>query len=208
MIYVSSSLTDYVIEAGIIPVHKTCSDHGIPYVIIKGYGIPSRGPGLWKLNNQLLLDTEYVAQMNNNISEWFTEAESDLPDLGTQWGFIKHKAGEFSRSYGAKLKKARALLKINIENQLKQISENLSDENLSQYQELKDKLDEIIEYEVKGSILRSLCDDYEKGEKCTKYFFSLEKFRAKQKTILRLKLQNGSFTSDQKTILNACRTFY
>ena len=74
--------------------------------------------------------------------------------------------------------------------------------------ELKDELDEIVEYEVKGSILRSLCEDYEKGEKCTKYFFSLEKFRAKQKTILRLRLPNGSLTSNQKTILDACRSFY
>ena len=75
---------------------------------------------------------------------------------------------------------------MNIENQLKLLSENLTEENLSQYMELKDELDEIVEYEVKGSILRSLCEDYEKGEKCTKYFFSLEKFRAKQGSLMGL----------------------
>ena len=70
------------------------------------------------------------------------------------------------------------------------------------------QLNEIIENEIKGSILRSLCRDYEDGEKCTKYFFSLEKFRSKQKTLSRIKLSDGSFTSDEKKILNECRQFY
>ena len=37
MIFVSTSLTDYVSDAGIIPVFKTCSDHGIPYLEIKRF---------------------------------------------------------------------------------------------------------------------------------------------------------------------------
>ena len=50
------------------------------------------------------------------MPQWTTEAESDLPEnLGGQWGFLKHKIGEFSRDYGAKLKKAKKLLKNEIE---------------------------------------------------------------------------------------------
>ena len=56
--------------------------------------------------------------------------------------------------------------------------------------------------------MRSLCKDYEEGEKCSKYFFSLEKYRGKQKTISRVKTTDGSFTSDQKRILSECRLFY
>ena len=70
------------------------------------------------------------------------------------------------------------------------------------------QLNEIIENEIKGSILRSLCREYEEGEKCNKYFFSLEKFRSKQKTLSRIQLSDGSFTSDEKKILNECRLFY
>ena len=36
IIYTSSSLIEYVIDSGIITVHKTCSDHGIPIVYIRG----------------------------------------------------------------------------------------------------------------------------------------------------------------------------
>ena len=53
-----------------------------------------------------------------------------------------------------------------------------------------------------------MCEEYEQGEKCSKYFFSLEKFRAKQKTISRLRKVDGSFTSDTKIILEECRQFY
>ena len=54
VIFVSNSLQDYISEIGIIPPYKTCSDHGIPFLKIEGFGIPSRGPGIWKFNNQLL----------------------------------------------------------------------------------------------------------------------------------------------------------
>ena len=80
VIFVSNSLQDYVTETGIVPAHKTCSDHGIPYVKIVRYGIPSRGPGIWKLNNSLLSDSSFVSEMKAKIPQWTAEAETDLPD--------------------------------------------------------------------------------------------------------------------------------
>ena len=209
IILVSNSLQDYITETGIIPPHKTCSDHGIPYVKIMGFAIPSRGPGIWKLNNQLLSDSDYVADMRVKIPEWLNEASMDLPhNIGGQWGFLKHKCGEFSRKYGAKIKKAKNLIKAELEQELKQISFNLNGLNKARYINLQEQLNEIIDQEIQGIILRSLCEEYEQGEKCSKYFFSLEKYRAKQKTINRIKLADGSLCSDPKTILQECRAFY
>ena len=182
VILVSNSLQDYVTETGIIPSHKTCSDHGIPFVSIKGYGVPTKGPGVWKFNNSLLKEPSYNSEMKENLPNWINEAERDLPENnGSQWGYIKHKIGEFSRNFGAKLKKAKLLLKSNIEKELVLLSQNLDESNKNQYQNLKSELNEIIEHEIKGSILRSLCRDYEQGEKCTKYFFSLEKSKFSKK---------------------------
>ena len=79
VIFVSNSLQDYVSETGIIPAYKTCSDHGIPYVKIMGFGIPSRGPGIWKFNNQLLEESDFVSEIRDNIPKWLTEAAVDLP---------------------------------------------------------------------------------------------------------------------------------
>ena len=56
VIFASNSLQDYITDAGIIPSYKTCSDHGIPFMNIKGHGVPSKGPGVWKFNNTLLLE--------------------------------------------------------------------------------------------------------------------------------------------------------
>ena len=115
---------------------------------------------------------------------------------------------EFSRGYGAKIKKAKMFLKANLEKEIKILYPKLNPANKGQYLALKEKLNDIIEDEVKGVILRSLCDDYENGEKCSMYFFSLEKYRSKQKTISKIKLDDGSFTSDAKIILEECRKFY
>ena len=209
VIFISDNLQDYLAECGVIPAYKTCSDHGIPFVRIKGFDIPSKGPGIWKLNNQLLLDPGYVVELRNNIKKWELEAETDLPNnKGGQWSFIKHKIGEFSRNFGAKLKKAKSILRKRLECELESLSLNLDETNKLKYQSVKGQLDDLIETEVKGAILRSLCEDYEMGEKCSKYFFSLEKYRAKQRTINRLKLPDGSITSNGSLILNECRLFY
>ena len=145
VIFVSNSLQDFITETGTIPVHKTCSDHGIPYIRIQGFGIPSRGPGLWKFNNQLLNDQSFISEMKELLPNWVNEAERDLPgDTGIQWGFIKHKIGEFSRSYGAKLKKAKMILKLEIEKDLKILHENLNEANKHKYKLLQTKLNEII----------------------------------------------------------------
>ena len=97
VIFVSNNLHDFVTETGIIPVHKTCSDHGIPFVKISGFGIPSRGPGIWKLNNQLLDDASFVTEIKTKLPAWIVDAEADLPNNnGAQWGFTKHKFGEFA----------------------------------------------------------------------------------------------------------------
>ena len=165
IILVSNTLQEYITETGIIPPHKTCSDHGIPYVKIVGFGIPSRGPGIWKLNNQLLSDSDYLSEMKVNIPKWLTEASTDLPNnIGKQWGYLKHKCGEFSRNFGAKLKKAKTLLKAELEKEIKNLSKNLNEINKEQYKNLQEQLNEIIEQEIKGVILRSLCEDYEQGE--------------------------------------------
>ena len=80
LIFMSNSLQDFITETGIVPVHKTCSDHGIPFVKIQGFGIPSRGPGLWKFNNQLLSDQLFVSELKEQLPNWINEGENDLPN--------------------------------------------------------------------------------------------------------------------------------
>ena len=87
----------------------------IPYVHIKGFGVPTRGPGIWKLNNHLLTFEEYVHDLKEKIPQFILEAERDIQNIGDQWAYVKHKMGEYSRNYGAKIKSAKNLLKLNLE---------------------------------------------------------------------------------------------
>ena len=137
------------------------------------------------------------------------EAKNDIQSsVGDQWGYVKHKIGEFSRTFGSKLKRERESLKNQLERDLYDLNNNLTEENKIKYENLKFQYDDLINYQIKGSILRSLSENYEEGEKCSKYFYSLEKHRAKQRTICRLERPNGDIISDQKLILEDCRLFY
>ena len=78
----------------------------------------------------------------------------------------------------SRCKKAKKIIKEQLEKELSELASNLNETNKVRYEQLKKELDQIIEQEVKGCILRSLCKNYEEGEKIT---FSLEKFKAKQK---------------------------
>ena len=156
----------------------------------------------------VLNDSSFTDEINIKIPQWKLEAEQSLDGKGDQWAFLKHKIGEFSREYGAKVQKAKNLLKANLETELKELAGNLDPQNKERYLDLQAQLNDIIDNEIKGSILRCICKDYQEGEKCTKYFFSLEKFRGKQKTLSRVKKSNGTFTYDDKEILAECRSFY
>ena len=92
---------------------------------------------------------------------------------------------------GLKLKKAKLLIKIEIEKEIKTLHGNLNETNKHRYLQLQNQLNEIIENDIKGSILRSLCKDYEEGEKCSKYFFSLENIGASKKLLTGLEWQVG-----------------
>ena len=47
-------------------------------------------------------------ELERNIPFWIEEAKRDIKkSLGDQWGYVKHKIGEFSRKFGAKLKRER-----------------------------------------------------------------------------------------------------
>ena len=156
----------------------------------------------------MLTSTTFVNSLKENIPLWTNEAQLDLNNSRAQWDFIKQKMGEFSRLYGTKAKKEQNILKNSLQKKIDILSQNLNDNNVTEYEEEKLKLKEIEDSEIRGAILRSNCLDYEFNEKSTKYFFNLEKNKNKQKTIEKLKKSDGTYTTDTEGILNECTNFY
>lgn len=62
-------------------------------------------------------------------------------------------------------------------------------------------------YKMKSTILRSKVKWHEQGERNTRYFYSLEKQNFEKKTTTKLKLPNGSFTTDQSGLCKNKCTF-
>ena len=69
----------------------------------------------------------------------------------------------------------------------------------------KRELETIIEYQTKGTILRSRSRWYNEGEKNTKYFLNLEKRHYKQGTITQLKVSENDFISIFTKIFTALK---
>ena len=65
-----------------------------------------------------------------------------------------------------------------------------------------------MEYRTRGTILRSRVRWHEHGERNNKYFYSLEKKNYCRKLVSKLKLNDGSFTTNQFEILEEQKNFY
>ena len=79
---------------------------------------------------------------------------------------------------------------------------------INEIQVARSQLKNIMQYKTKGTILRSKVRWHEHGERNTRYIYSLEKRNFEKKTISKLKLPNGSFTTDQSEILQEQMHFY
>ena len=63
-------------------------------------------------------------------------------------------------------------------------------------------------HKTRGAILRSRTRWHEHGERNNKYFYSLEKRNYSRKSVTKLKLNDGSFTTNQFDILEEQKKFY
>ncbi len=70
----------------------------------------NRGKGVWKFNNSLLHDTNYVKSINENIKKCET-AYLDLVDRCLVWKMTKMKIRAFSVPYCIKKKQDRLAFK-------------------------------------------------------------------------------------------------
>ena len=73
---------------------------------------------------------------------------------------------------------------------------------------VKTDIEEIINYQTLGAIIRSKTKWYEEGEKNTRYFLNMEKRNYNKKVIKRLRLQNGTLITDMEEILFEQRKLY
>lgn len=211
-----SRLDFFLIPAFLAPLCKTSikpsikTDHSVITLNIKGKGFEDRGPGFWKFNSSLLEDEEFVLKTKQNILQ-LKEKYFFMNDKQLKWDTIKCELRgfivKFSKLKARKLRKDEENIAKELDDQKRKMSEDPTEENVNKYNEIKEKLELINENKTRGIILRSKAKWCEEGEKCTKYFLSLEKRNYKNKYISTITSNKGVLEGREK-ILKEEQSFF
>ena len=205
---VSSSLQTIVKESDIIP--NVLSDHSAITLSISDKRI-RLGSSLWKFNNSLIYDPEYIELIKSGIQQWTTEYHNLNSKQGL-WEYIKFKIKGTTMEFSKKKAKERKIRIDTLESKLRDIdielSTNNSDDLRTQYENIHAELRIEYDHITEGACIRSRADWYEFGEKNTKYFLGLEKHNAKKSLITQLFDTSNNLLTVPSEIQNHILKFY
>ena len=182
-----------------------------------------RGNGLWKFNNSLLRDMEYIKVVKECIQrvkeqymlpiynlEYITENELNLEFQISDQLFLETLLMEIrgkTISYSSYKKKQNNLREHNLENEIKHLEEE-EPLDLEKINEKKLELENFCKEKIQGIMIRVKIKWAEEGEKPTRYFCSLESRNFVNKTIPKVQQENGNVITSQEEILKEVQHFY
>ena len=172
-----------------------------------------RGRGYWKFNNSLTEDPLFVESLQNEIRTASSNFKYEQ-DLRVNWEFFKYKIFRFSKRYAnekaEKTKRKRVFLENKLLDLEKQMvnSPSMSDALVTDYEGAKTELENLYDFIANGAILRSKVRWYEEGEKCSKYFLSLEKRNKTSSCIRKLLTEDGQEITNPEHIRKLTKSFY
>ena len=210
---VAQNLTRFVKKSDIYP--SVAPDHQAIYMSLLWRNETPRGPGLWKFNNTLLDDDQYLA----NIRETYVSAcdmHSAVKDKRLFWEMLKMEFRSTTISYSKNKSKLTHVREEEVKSRLEELDRIICnnfnspgiDPVLNEYDNLKAELQSIYEKKGRSAIFRSKCRWVEEGERPTKYFFNLEKKNYNKKTITELHGEDGTTINNEKRILDSIEKYY
>ena len=204
---INQGLMNMVSSADIL--YSTFSDHNTVKLVIDATKV-KRGPGLWRLNTQLLENEEIVATAKNICKMVSNEKHLSCDE---RWEWLKIKLAEHFQDAGihrASRKKLNLVKYEKILNELEKEKSNSLDANKIQTSvlEITQKINELEEESAKSTIFRSCARWYREGERSTKYFFSLEKRNYNAKLMNKIFNIEGSLITENADILREQKAFY
>ena len=189
--------------------HGLKSDHSLVTLMMCSKQ-EKRGKGMWKFNVSLLDDLDFTNLINKTIENVKIDNANARPDI--LWETIKCVIRGDTINYASRkrkrTKKIEECLEQDINNLEIKYAENPSEPILRDIEIKKHKLDSIYDEKVKGAIIRSKADCTEFGEKSSKYFFNLERYRVNNKSITKLVDDEGNEVTGTENILNEEVKFY
>lgn len=181
------------------------SDHK-PFFIHLDWDTGKRGPGVWVLNTDILKDEHYVLTIKEMMEE---EKENGMyvEDKRIWWENVKFLVKKITIKYCMLKQKCKKNKEKKIRERLeKQIDNEVQD--VQKIKEIQEELKEIEENKYKGAMLRSKAKYLVDGEKCTKFFFDLERKKGRAEMIKGIKKANGEIIETSGGILNETREYF
>ena len=171
--------------------------------------MPTRGKDFWKFNNSLTRNAKYVEKIENQIFETLrTLDQNKITDKHLRWEYLKYEIRKFTMNFSKNLVKEENKDRNFLEKELKTLEKNLTNFQTNQnYVECKQKLQNIYTIKVNGIRIRSKCNWYKNGEKSTKFFLNLEKYRATQGCLRTITVNKNELKGYQQ-INDALYNFY
>ena len=188
------------------------TDHSIITLQLSLSSNSKRGPGMWKFNNSLLQDIQYVTEIKELIRQ-IKEEMVEMENCSAKWEYIKYKIREESIAYC----KNKSKLTSQFEKELLERYDTLSkllDSGVHagnvqyQFQITKQELEKINAYKTEGQRIRAKALEIEQGERCTRYFLRSSKRNYDIKNITKLKTASGNFVNTEKEIMSVQMSFY
>ena len=191
-IYLSSDLNHQIIYQDFMPT--VWSDH--KYITTHLYLMEQdqRGPNYWKLNTDILTETEYQTLIKDLIQQ-HTHKQPNFPDILHWWDSLKNRIRTATITY-CKHRAAARREEINLTKQSISNETHQQRPNTETVDNLYSKLHELQSNRDRGSIIRSREKTILNNEQPTKYFFTQEHNRQEKKKITNLRINRADVDND------------
>lgn len=172
------------------------TDHLAVSLTLKCDSHSSRGNGLWKINNSILKDVEYVQIIERVIDNLI--AENLNLNKRKFWDYckviIKHETINYCKMKSKLVPSEIQILERELEMEYADI-DNREINISAKLDALEQRLNVLYDEKAKASQIRARINWVESGEKNTNFFLGLEKQRQKKVCIRELKKKNGEILS-------------
>ena len=169
-----------------------------------------RGPGLWRFNNCLLDNSEFVSAVKFEIEKATQgiEAYENIDCKGTHINLLLCNIRSTSMRMSKQIAAAQRREETELVKRLAELEDRLSQTPCADIEQevtcLKAEVEEFELRRAKVAMLQSRSKWMELGEKPSGYFLQLQRHQSAQKAIHMLQLSDGRIINTKDEIMNAC----
>ena len=207
-IYTHTSMINKIKNTEIVPCYF--SDHDMFLISVKSQKETNRiiwGKGLWKCNTKILRKKQNLNEIMVMWNQHRKEKHS-YENLMAWWEtgktLIKNKCIEISKINIKRMNQYRFDLMKLLNKEIKCTDK----ESAKRVKDLKQKLKEFEDNEIEGAVIRSRVQWQAEGEKCTRFFFNLERQNGDEKQITEMKNVSGIVLTKKEEILQYTHEYF